>query len=113
MYKDEDKRKEAGRARARRYRNAQEVTPNYRRAGYKPSSELEVNKGASPILEPNLKRGKEIKCFADLPPDVQKTIDMMSTVDGAIDRTVKANRTAIAVNYQHLYPGRYYSTGVA
>ncbi len=59
------------------------------------------------------KRGKDIKCFADLPPDVQQTIDRLSTVDGKIDQTVKANRTAIAVNYQHLFPDRYYTTGVA
>ena len=54
------------------------------------------------------KRGKDIKCFADLPPDVQQTIDKMSVVGGKIDKTIKANRTAIAVNYQHLFPGRYY-----
>ncbi len=54
------------------------------------------------------RRGKDIKCFADLPPDVQHTIEKMSVVDGKIDKTIKANRTAIAVNYQHLYPDRYY-----
>lgn len=55
------------------------------------------------------KRGKDIKCFADLPPDVQQNIDRMSVVDGKIDKTIKANRTAIAINYQHLFPNRYYS----
>ena len=59
------------------------------------------------------KRGKDIKSFTDLPLDVQQTIDKLSTVDGKIDKTVKANRTAIAVNYQHLFPERYHSTGVA
>ena len=59
------------------------------------------------------KRGKDIKCFEDLPPDVQQTIDSMSVVDGVIDQTIKANRTAIAINYQHLFPDRYYSAGVA
>lgn len=57
------------------------------------------------------KCGKDIKCFEDLPLDVQATIDMMSVVDGKIDQTIKANRTAIAIHYQHLYPDRYYSTG--
>ena len=59
------------------------------------------------------KRGKDIKCFADLPPDVQQTIDSLSMVDGKICKTVKANRTAIAINYQHLFPDRFHSTGVA
>ena len=54
------------------------------------------------------KRGKDIKTFKDLPPDVQQTIDEMSVVDGKIDQTIKVNRTAIAVNYQRLFPGRYY-----
>ena len=56
---------------------------------------------------------KQVKCFEDLPPDVQKTIDSMSVVEGKIDKTIKANRTAIAVHYQHLFPDRYYNTGVA
>lgn len=59
------------------------------------------------------KRGKDIKVFEDLPSHVQQTIDMMSTVDGKIDKIVKANRTAIAVNYQHQFPDRFHSTGVA
>ena len=59
------------------------------------------------------KRGKDIKCFADLPPDVQVTIDRLSLVEGKIDQTIKTNRTAIAVNYQHLFPDRYNRTGVA
>ena len=53
------------------------------------------------------KRGKDIKCFADLPPDVQETIDSLSQVDGKICQRVKANRTAIAINYQHLFPDSY------
>ena len=59
------------------------------------------------------KRGKDIKVFADLPPDVQQTIDSLSMVDGKICQRVKANRTAIAINYQHLFPDRFHSTGVA
>ena len=59
------------------------------------------------------KRGKDIKTFEDLPPDVQQTIDSLSMVDGKIYQTVKANRTAIAINYQQLFPDRYNSTGVA
>ena len=59
------------------------------------------------------KRGKDIKVFEDLPPDVQNTIDGLSVDEnGEIDRTVKAYRTAIAIHYQHLFPDRYNSTGV-
>ena len=53
------------------------------------------------------KRGKDIKVFEDLPPDVQQTIDVMSIVEGKMDQTIKANRTAIAVHYQHTFPERY------
>lgn len=124
MYKDEDKRKEAGKERSRRYRNkakgvtnqgvtekalppdttgiAEALDGQRQQREYKPSTSAD-----------NVKRGKDIKCFEDLPMDVQQTIDRMSQRDGKIDPTVKANRTAIAISYQHLYPGRYYSTGVA
>lgn len=54
---------------------------------------------------------KDIKCFVDLPPDVQRTINMMSTIDGRIDEAEKAKRTARAIHYQSLFPDRYYSTG--
>lgn len=71
-------------------------------------------KTASEAERAESKRGKDIKCFADLPLDVQNTIESMSVNDeGVIDQTIKANRTAIAVHYQHLFPDRYYSTGVA
>ncbi len=55
-----------------------------------------------PKAEP--KHGLDIKCFEDLPPDVQQTIDVMSVVEGVVDKTIKANRTAIAIHYQHLFP---------
>ncbi len=57
------------------------------------------------------KRGKDIKCFADLHPGIQQSIDKMSLVDGKIDQTIKANRTAIAIDYQHKHPDRYHPTG--
>ncbi len=56
------------------------------------------------------KRGKDIKVFADLPPDVQVIINSMS---GVIDPKGKADRTEAAIMYQHLFPDRYYSAGVA
>ena len=70
-----------------------------------------MDAGCGDKLTHGLKRGKDIKCFADLPPDVQQTIDRLSTVDGKIDQTIKANRTAIAINYQHIFPNSYYSRG--
>lgn len=70
------------------------------------------SRGGHKLVAPIPKRGKGIKCFADLPLDVQQSIDRMSMVDGKIDQTIKANRTAIAVHYQHLFPSRYHSTGV-
>ncbi len=48
------------------------------------------------------KRGKDIKCFADLPRDVQQTINEISDTPEE-----KANRTAIAINYQHIFPESY------
>ncbi len=55
------------------------------------------------------KRGKDIKCFADLPPDVQRTIVKMSTTDGRLDKEDKAKRTARAIHYQGLFPDSWYS----
>ncbi len=63
-------------------------------------------------LEAKPKRGKDIKCFDDLPVDVKLIINRLSMVDGKIDKTIKANRTAIAVNYQHLFPDKFHSTGI-
>ena len=58
------------------------------------------------------KRGKDIKTFADLPPDVQQTIDSMSRDEaGKVEQKDKAKRTAAAIKYQHLFPHRYNSTG--
>lgn len=53
------------------------------------------------------KRGTDIKCFADLPPDVQATINRISQ-----SNEEKAKRTKIAIQYQHLYPDRFHSTGM-
>lgn len=51
---------------------------------------------------------KEIKCFEDLPPDVQQTIRTISSTDEEFQR-----RAGIAIRYQHLFPDRYHSTGAA
>ena len=53
------------------------------------------------------KRGFDIKCFGDLPLDVQATINRVSE-----SNEEKAKRTAAAIKYQHLFPERYHGTGV-
>lgn len=111
MYKDPDKQREADRARQQRRRDvikAKGVT-NTGRDGQGVTRTAEtVNPSYSVTLNPvKPKRGKDIKCFEDLPPDVQQTIDRLSVVDGKIDKTIKAKRTAAAIRYQHLFPHRY------
>ena len=117
MYKDPDKQREANRERQRRYKAKQKALLS---EGVTDESITFVTPEGKSVTfiegedDPNeSKRGKDIKCFEDLPPDVQQTIDMMSMIDGKIDQTIKVNRTAIAVNYQHLFPSRYHSTGIA
>ena len=134
MYKDKDKQREAGAERQRRYRDKHkpkpEITPfvtdqdftklmaqagpghvrvsKLGDADYVP--QCETTKAFiedRPKVKPESKLGKDIKVFEDLPLDVQKTIDMMSIVEGKIDQTIKANRTAIAIHYQHIFPERY------
>ena len=53
----------------------------------------------------DMKRGKDIKCFSDLPPDVQATINRVSDTNEE-----KQKRTGIAIRYQHLFPDQYYGT---
>lgn len=52
-----------------------------------------------------------IKVFEDLPPDVQKSIETMSQFADNPSED-KARRTARAIHYQHLFPGRFHSTGM-
>ena len=131
MYKDKDKQREANRTASQRRRDmlkgmtnqgvmdagmtvAPEIIPksDIRVIPNHPVPVIPKHQGFTQgkqvlILDGPKKRGKDIKCFEDLPPDVQKTIDIMSMVEGKIDQTIKANRTAIAINYQHTFPERY------
>ncbi len=127
MYKDKDKQREGNAERQRRYKAKQKALLNQgvtdkalpdKLANAMLSGDvLLADKYADEILGESIgepKRGKDIKCFEDLPPDVQETINQMCRIDdNKIDATAKANRTAIAIHYQHLFPDRYYSTGVA
>ena len=123
MYKDKDKQREANRQAQARFKAKQSLVERgitKKVLPLEPKSVLVIPKHSYIGTVPEVpgvtvvgpKRGKDIKTFEDLSPDVQQTIDMMSMVEGKIDQTIKANRTAIAVNYQHLFPDRYNSTGV-
>ena len=62
--------------------------------------------GLTTLAKP--KRGKDIKTFNDLPPDVQATINRISQ-----SNEEKQKRTKAAIKYQHLFPDRFHSTGIA
>ena len=90
-YKDKDKQREANR-RIQAKRRAKGVTKGVTSQGVTVSD-------SGTCVTP--KRGKDIKCFKDLPPDVQATIRRVSQSNEEFQR-----RTAIAIHYQHM-TGRY------
>jgi hypothetical protein len=103
MYKDKEKQKEMAKERARRYRALRKgVTKGVTIEGVTGIPEQGVT--VTPTVTTKPKFGKDIKCFADLPPDVQHDI-----IACARDEDDKAQRTAIVINYQHLFPHRYYA----
>ena len=107
MYKDKDKQREADKERQRRRRDkikAEGVT-NSGRDKQGVTGGIILTLAAN--IDDNAKRGKDIKSFEDLPPDVQATINRVSE-----SNEEKAKRTAAAIKYQHLFPDRYNSTGV-
>ena len=120
MYKNKDKQREADRERQRHYRRrdknkakgvteqgvtAESVTVPLSIMGKHDPKDQESFKGVCGVnaeitgRPESKKRGKAIKCFEDLPLDVQATIDRMST-----DRADKVKRTKRAVAYEHLFP---------
>ena len=135
MYKDKDKQREANRQASQRRRDADKVKGmtaqgmtnegmTYDNGGITVPDKLGpvIPRRGQGITQPLLhkavapkkyalhvvpKRGKDIKCFGDLPTDVRETIIMMSQRCGKIDPIEKAKRTTIAINYQHLFPGMY------
>lgn len=68
---------------------------------------LAFQNGNTENAKENAKRGQDIQCFADLPPDVQQVIISMSTTEGKLDESEKTKRTTSAIKYQHLFPDRY------
>ena len=114
-YKDKDKQRETNAERQRRYKAKQKallsegVTEDITESVTLEEADRIPNVHLS-ITGP--KRGKDIKCFADLPADVQQSIERRSIIDGIVNQTIKANRTAIAISYQHTFgAGAYYPHG--
>ena len=106
MYKDKDKQREANRKAQAKFK-AKGITNEGITEKVLPQFEDIIGLHLKGVL----KRGKAIKCFADLHPGIQQTIDRLSMVDGKIDQTIKAKRTAAAIKYQHLFPDRYEPQG--
>ena len=127
MYKDKDKQREANAERQRRYRKAllttsnvmEGVTPEEQKALHsagvtdkalptKQYADVSTKELAEQFYNYK-RRGKGITKFEHLPPDVQATIDRLST-----DEQEHERRTAIAIDYQHKQPDHYecHSIGV-
>ena len=123
MYKDKDKQRGANAERQRRYKAKQKALLNQGVTDKALSCDgLKLEDARNIMMEregmtseqldqaterlikrPSTKRSKDIKCFEDLPLDVQATINQMCRIDdNKIDATAKANRTAIAIRYQHM-----------
>ncbi len=99
MYKDKEKQREANKQAKARQRARQGMTEGV------------TNQGMTPVIRepsviPSPRRGKDITKFDHLPVDVQATINRLSD-----DEQEHGRRTAIAINYQHLFPDRYHCTG--
>ena len=124
MYKDKDKQREANRVAQARFK-AKGITEGITNQGITLTSPVIpeqplLHKAVAPkkyalhiIPKPTPRRGKDITNFEHLPPDVQGTIIRLTTnQDGTVDEQARTNRTAIAIDYQHKQPDKYYSTGV-
>ena len=108
MYKDKDRQREANRERVRRYRAKQKGVTD--KALQDDFEEEFVEIPVSPHVVPHPKavsvipkRGKDIKTFEDLPPDVQDTINRLRGSNEAEHK----RRTAAAIKYQHIFPNSY------
>ena len=125
MYKDKDKQREANRVAQARFK-AKGITEGITNQGITPTSPVipdmiaDVSehggsysfttvKGRTQDVHRTLpRRGKDITCSSHLPLDIQRTINRLSKDDDQEHN----RRTAIAIDYQHKQPDRYYSTGI-
>ena len=107
MYKDREKAKETARERMRRFRN-KGVTP------VTPPGDVTPDP-VTPSVTPSHKRGTDIKCFEDLPADVQLDIVTMAASKAGNDEVAyqreRQDRTERAIHYQHTFPDRFYAGG--
>lgn len=106
MYKDKEKQREANRERQRRYKLKQKalLSKGVTKALPDGNMSYEIYEKMEESCNNPPRRGRDITKFEHLPLDVQASIARIS--DG--DDIVKANRTAVAINYQHQFPGRFY-----
>ena len=109
MYKDKDKQREANRERQRRYKDRQKALLS---EGVTDKALPDIGYQRNYEITAHTKRGLDIKCFEDLPPDVQDTIVKMSTIDGKVDNAEWNKRIAAAIHYQHVFPDRYMNKGI-
>ena len=105
MYKDKEKQKEANRQAKARYKAKQGIPDGQGIPGIPGIPEQGIPIEPVPVSH-GLKRGKDIKCFRDLPVDVQATIVRLSADGQELSR-----RAGIAISYQHTFPDSYYSRG--
>ena len=108
MDKDKDKQREANRDRLRRYRAKQKALLS---EGVTDKALPDIGYQRNYEITAHTKRGLDIKCFNDLPVDVQDTIVKMSIIDGKVDNAEWHKRTAAAIHYQHVFPDKYMNKG--
>lgn len=102
MYKDKGKQREANR-KAKARQRGKGMTKGMTKQGM-----TIIDEPPDVIPDSILKRGKDIKYIEDLHPGIQASInETCKDKDGKIDQHEHKRRTAIAINYQHLYPDRY------
>ncbi len=104
-YKDKDRQRAANTERQRRYKAKQKALLSEGVTNKALPREIHNFPNCNETLTGTMtlpKRGKDIKCFADLPPDVQDNINWRSE-----SNEEKQKRTVAAIEYQHLFPNRY------
>lgn len=113
MYKDVDRQREANRVSQAKHRQGMTSVDSVI-----PEQTKSVIPGITPCkASASTKRGDDIKCFEDLPSDVQADIRRLARDYTALDGKPVSkeqdftDRTARAINYQHLFPDGFYSGG--
>ncbi len=107
MYKDKEKQREANRQAQAKRRQGMTLEGM--------TKQIDVIPEQPKSVIPSTKRGGDIKCFEDLPADVQLDIVKMSASKAGNDEEAyqleRQNRTERAIRYQRLFPDRFYPGG--